>query len=94
MNWWSHYPYDWSMEHIYSQFKTVKEFEDMIPMDLKLSINKITLLESVHWIDYNLRFKCWPTSKQINIARGSTLKQERRYAAKDLVTEDNFGEHY
>lgn len=94
MKWWLSYPYDCGKQHIYSRYKTAQEYSDFIPIDLKLSILKITIRETPSWIEYFELCGCWPTTKQINKARGNKFRQDRHYTVEDLIIDDNFEEHY
>lgn len=93
-DWWKSYPGYHGHVDLLKSFKTEEEFTDLIPYDLKLSINKIKLVESCVWIQYFYKYNSWPTTKKINEARGSRLECKNRYSVEDLLVKDNYGEHF
>jgi hypothetical protein len=93
-DWWKSYPGYSGRIDLLKSFKTEEEFTDLIPYDLKLSINKIKLTESCVWIQYFYKYNSWPTTKKINEARGSRLECKNWYSVEDLLVNDNYGEHF
>lgn len=89
--WYKAYP-SWSAHvDLLSEF-TEKGFNETIPLDHQLNINKSTLHEACVWLKYARAIGVYPTTKQINTVRAKKSK----YSVTDFYTheEDNYGEHF
>ena len=88
--WYKAYAYHAGCEDILSEFANEKEFENTIPINHRLNVNKITLYESCIWLKYERMFGGYPSIQQIRLVRNKS----KSYTMQDLIPEDNYAEHF